>query len=336
MGTKCSANLLTEKVAEAESSVAELLQAAHYDLPTKTLPQNFSSSKTAGGSKKTKTKKATPLALSEKHAECSKPSKHQHPLQEFEGSSQAIVGSPLEPGSPHLPTVDTAANATSSTAASLPQVKTLTSLRHCPYAESDVARSAVRHYNQQLQEALKAGIMACLQQLHLGLVTAHEGSQKSVLQSSVDVQRVPTRGEGEEGRLAAICFTLGIQFFIPRVAISPSLEDLCSAVEEGTALVVGTSSDIDCWDCPSNSSTAPTMYSVLREDADVRGNRRKILVALRGELSEKNLTHPFKSVHILHCGKALVSGSMCLCTVHAYIRIFLYAHMCTAASLPHF
>ena len=92
------------------------------------------------------------------------------------------------------------------------------------------------------------------------------------------------QGEGEEGKLPAICFTLGIQFFIPRVAIHPGLEDLCSAVEECTALVVGTSSDIDCWDFPSDGSTAPTMYSVLREDADIRGIRRRILVALRGGL----------------------------------------------------
>ena len=282
METKHSSKLLTDRVAEAESSIVELLRAAHYTPPTKSLAQTIPTSKTIGGGKKT-TKKVTPLTLREKHTESNKPSKHQHPLQEFEGSSRAIVGSLLsEPGSPHMVTIAKSPNVASLGADSLPLVSTLAGLRHTPYAESDQTRSVVQHYNRQLQEALKAAIMTCLQQLHCRLITAHEDNQ-SDLHSLVNVKGEAARGKGEEGKLTAICFTLGIQFFIPHVAIHPSLDNLCSAVEECTALVVGTSGAIDCWDYPSEISTAPSVYSVLRKDEDIRGMQRKILVALRGE-----------------------------------------------------
>lgn len=320
METKRTAKCLTEKVTDAASSVAELLQTAHYAPSTKPPPHTIASSKTTGGGKKKAAKKATSLTSQEKHPEHSKPRKNQHPLQEFEGSSQAIAGSELSvvPGSPHLLTFDKSANAMTPTVTSPRHVTTVTSLRHSPYAKSDVARSVVKHYNQQLQESLKAAILSCLQQLHDRLITAHKDNQ-NVLQSSDDAKKEPVSGEGEEGKLAAICFTLGIQFFIPRVAIHPSLDNLCSAVEECTGLVVGTSSNIDCWEYPSDISTEPTMHSVLKKDADIRGMQHKILVALRGKLNEAR-AQPFNHFHILHFGRGLSTY------VRMYVCMYVYTY----------
>ena len=332
METKRSAKCLTEKVTDAASSVAELLQTAHYAPPTNPLPHTIASSKTTGGGKKNAARKATSLTSQEKHAEHSKHRKNQHPLQEFEGSSQAIAGSELSvvPGSPNPLTIDKSANAMTPTVTSPRHVTTVTSLRHSHYAESDVARSVVKHYNQQLQESLKAAVLSCLQQLHDRLITAHKDNQ-SVLQSSDDAKKEGASGEEEEGRLAAICFTLGIQFFIPRVAIHPSLDNLCSAVEECTALVVGTSSNIDCWEYPSDISTEPTMHSVLRKDADIRGMQHKILVALRGKLSEDRAL-PFNHFHILHFGRGLICPCMQkvllhICTAHSYVCTYICTYV---------
>lgn len=323
--TKHSAKCLTEKVADAASSIAELLQTAHYAPPTKPFPHTIAPSKATGGSKKKAAKKATSLTSQEKDAEHCKHRKNQHPLQEFEGSSQAIAGSELSvvPGSPHLLTMDKSANAITPTVTSPRHVRTVTSLRHSPYAESDVARSVVKHYNQQLQESLKAAILSCLQQLHDRLITAHKDNQ-SVLQSSDDAKREPASSEGEEGKLAAICFTLGIQFFIPRVAIYPSLDNLCSGVEECTALVVGTSSSIES---PLDISTEHTMHSVLRKDADIRGMQHKILVALRGKLSEER-AQPFNHFHILHFERGQIYHKYST-YVHMYEDVY---RSCTAAS----
>ena len=282
-----------DKVAEAESSIVELLIAAHYTLPTKSLTHTTPATKTVGGDKKM-TKKKAPVFVHEKHAESKKPNKCSHPLQEFEGSSRAIVGSPLsEPDSPNLVPVGKSTDVMPQTASLLPPISTLASLRHTAYAESAHVHSVLQHYNQQVQEALKAAIMTCLQQLHHRLITAHEEDQ-SVRQSVINVNREAAREKGEELKQAAICFTLGIQFFIPRVAIHPSLSNLCSAVEKCTAVVVSTSNAIDCWDLSSDVPTVPTVYSVLRRDSDITDMQHSILAALRGEPSLK------KAVQLLY------------------------------------
>lgn len=300
METKHSCTLLQDKVAEAESSIMELLQAAHYTPPTKSLTHTIPSTKTAGGDKKKMAKKKAPLALHEKRTESKKPSKRQHPLQEFEGNLRAIVGSPLsEPGSPNLATIGKSADVIVQT------VSSLANLRHTTYAESAQVHSVLQHYNQKLQEALKAAIMTCLQQLYRKLITAHEEDQ-SVRQSVVNVNSEAAGGKVEEVNQAAICFTLGIQFFIPRVAIHPSLNNLCSAVDKCTALVVGTSNAIDCWDFPSELPTVPTVYSVLRRDVDIRDMQHRILVALRGEPCRKEAIQLLKCLYAVPCGRGIV------------------------------
>ena len=306
----------------------ELLQAAHYSPPTKSLTHAIPSIKTAGRDKKKMAKKKAPLSVQEKRTESKNPSRHLHPLQEFEGSSRAIVGSPLsEPGTPNLAAVGKSVDAMAPTASSLPPISTLANLRRTPYAESAQVRSVLQHYNQQLHEALKAAILTCLQQLYYRLITAHEGDQ-SIHLSVVNVSGEAAGGKGVEVKQAAICFTLGIQFFIPRVAIHPSLSNLCSAVEKCTALVVGTSNAVDSWDFPSDVPTVPTVYTVLRRDVDIKGMQHKILEALRGEPCQEKGIQPFKyeCLVVLSCGKGRVySGT----GVHIFSMCILYVQLHT-------
>ena len=189
---------------------------------------------------------------------------------DFHGSSQAVTGTLRS----EVLSRDQSSKAPSTrTLQSQPPLKSLSVLLHTMFADSPSAHEVVEDFNRQLTSAIKSSILGCLDLLHHSLTVSCSRDRK-VTNSHSDEEEICNAG---------ICFTLGIQFFIPQIAIHPSLAELCTVMDKATNVIIGSMTGVRSWTQPHSGGKPLSVIGSVRDDPDILNLQRKIIITIRGQ-----------------------------------------------------
>ena len=189
---------------------------------------------------------------------------------DFPGSSQTVTGTPRS----EILSRDQSSKAPSTrTLQSQPPLKSLSVLLHTTFADSPSAREVVEDFNRQLTSAIKSSILSCLDLLYRSLT----------MSCSKDRKVTNVHSDQEETCNAGICFTLGIQFFIPQVAIHPSLAELCSTMDKATNVIIGSMTGVRSWTQTRTGGKPLSVIGSAKDDPDILNLQRKIIITIRGQ-----------------------------------------------------
>jgi energy-coupling factor transporter ATP-binding protein EcfA2 len=269
-----ASRLVSEVVSQAESGVIEILEETQ-KMEALVLP-SFSPSKPSSRQPKTATKHTITGKkgkLTSTKASTTKDKVLKKEITKVEDavqqSSQAVVGTPHSQYQSRDQSSKTNSNARTPQSQP-PTGKSLSILLCTQFAHSTAVHEVVADFNRQMMNSLKAAVVSCLDLLHHSLATSH--SSNKCAQKGNDEEDVTTSG---------ILFTLGIQFFIPQVAMQPSLAELCATVDKATNAIIDSCARVGAWTPPPTERRPVSVVTAIRGDPDVAALQRKVVLAIR-------------------------------------------------------